>query len=301
MLLTKDLIEGADEQYREMLTTVNIPNFTKAISCFANAPIKNLDEEVLKEYLYTWAKNKYKFWQMFGNKTRVDIPIEYSRPAHERRDIFIDLKREFPAFTPWIEGIETARANRLKRYELSREFVEWIQRGWPDFKYEDAAISKFFLHRLNAPMELVNNLMKVYENEKVSATFTLSIDPIDIMFASETPYWNSCYRLNTIDHGDTHADGLVAALLDSSTIITYTWNEEGKYNFTSSDLKYEFKDIRYKKLRIWVSIEPTTMESFYMALIYPKKEEMGEEFEKMIRLEIERVIGNHIKNYRSLA
>ena len=32
--------------------------------------MEEIDDEMIKEYLLTWAKNKYRFYKMLGNKTR---------------------------------------------------------------------------------------------------------------------------------------------------------------------------------------------------------------------------------------
>ena len=77
MLLTKNLINGADERYVEMLKSVNIPDFTKCIAEFSGLSMREIDDEMIKEYLLTWAKNKYRFYKMLGDKTRVDNSFVY--------------------------------------------------------------------------------------------------------------------------------------------------------------------------------------------------------------------------------
>lgn len=82
---------------------------------------------------------------------------------------------------------------------------------------------------MNAPDELITNVAAIFENQKVKATHTISIDPVDMMLASDNPYnWTSCYRLE-LERDDSHADGCLAAILDNSSLIAYVWNNEGKF------------------------------------------------------------------------
>ena len=77
MLIKKDLLEAADEQYRPMLKEVSIPDFTKCIAQFSGLHISKVSDEVIKTYLLTWAKNKYRFYQLLGNKLKIDNKIQY--------------------------------------------------------------------------------------------------------------------------------------------------------------------------------------------------------------------------------
>ena len=94
------------------------------------------------------------------------------------------------------------------------------------------------------------NYYTIFENDTITGTYTISIDPVDMMLASENPYnWQSCYRLETPNEA-SHADGCLAAILDSSSLITYIWDKEGKFNLYNHDLKC----IRYKRIREWIAI-----------------------------------------------
>ena len=100
-----------------------------------------------------------------------------------------------------------------------------------------------------------------------------------MMLASENPYgWNSCYRLET-DNCDSHADGCLAAVIDDTSLISYVWNNEGK--FTLYD-KYELKSIRYKRMRMWFSLSQN-MTTAHFNVIYPGKNTYSRSFIQKMR------------------
>ena len=119
----------------------------------------------------------------------------------------------------------------------------------------------------------------------VEGIYTISIDPVDMMLASENPYnWQSCYRL-AVDNDCSHADGCMAAILDDSSLITYVWNREGKFSLYN---EYEFKNVRYYRMREWISISPNQTAIHFNA-IYPGKR-YSEDFEKSLRKIVEDLV-----------
>lgn len=289
MLKTKDLIEGIEEKYVPMLKQVNIPDFTKCIATYMNESMDFVPDKMIKEYLLTWAKNKYKYFHMFGNKTQLDRPLIYKRLKEETRERMIDLAKKFPAYYPWLDRCHSITENKMSSREIGWELEKWLESAFPSFRWNGGSLTRFFKHCLQAPDELINQLAQVFENNTVEATYTLSIDPVDMMLASENPYdWQSCYRLDPCDE-EIHMDGCLAAVLDTSTIITYVWNREGELSIYEKSL--QLKKVRYKKMRAWVSIAPT-YNAFYMAKIYPGKGDYGSEFEKALRVIIEKVLSD---------
>ena len=75
MLKTLELINGVEEKYIPMLKKVNIVDFTKCISVFSGLPLQKIPNKMIKEYLLTWAKNKYRIFQMLGNELYKDIKL----------------------------------------------------------------------------------------------------------------------------------------------------------------------------------------------------------------------------------
>ena len=66
MLKMNKLVEGVEEKYIPMLKMVNIVDFTKCIAQFSGLKLSSIKDEVIKDYLLTWAKNKYRFFS-FGD------------------------------------------------------------------------------------------------------------------------------------------------------------------------------------------------------------------------------------------
>jgi hypothetical protein len=150
-------------------------------------------------------------------------------------------------------------------------------------------LTHFFKSKLNAPDELVTALGRLFENDKVEANHTISIDPVDMMLASENPYdWNSCYRLE-LDRTDSHADGCLAAILDDTSLITYVWEHEGKYNLYDN---FKFKNIRYYRMRGWIAISED-FAAIHFNSIYPGRRDYDDAFIKQFREIVETVVSNH--------
>ena len=285
MLLTKNLINGADERYIEMLKSVNIPDFTKCIAEFSGLSMEEIDDEMIKEYLLTWAKNKYRFYKMLGNKTRVDNPFVYKKFRETLEEEIKDLGKEYPAYALWLDAFDSQTSNKIDTYPMDYRTKAKIRGLFPQYKLDGSLLTHFFKRMLNAPDEFVTKLARVFENDEIKATHTISIDPVDIMLASENPYdWQSCYRLETLN-SSSHADGCMAALIDTTSLITYVWNNEGKLDLYED---YELKNVRYKRLRQWIAIS-NTFTTVHFNTIYP-----GKNYEDKLEKQMRDMVETHI-------
>lgn len=290
MLKTIDLLNKVDKKYHEMLRMVNIPDFTKCIAQFAGLEIKDVPDSVIKEYLNTWAVNKYKFFLLFGNKTRVDKPISYVDIDRNIPNLLEEIGVRFPTYYFWIQGFRKMTENKIKDlYHLDWDFRYNLEKVFPYCQLSGSTITHFFKKYLEAPDELITELGRVFENQKINATYTLSIDPVDMMLASENPYnWTSCYKLKTPNDG-SHADGCLAALLDTSVIISYIWNNEGDFNLYNHFL---FKNIRYKRIREWIAVSEN-MTTLDFCSVYPGKDNYNNNFCKELRNYLETLIAEY--------
>lgn len=272
MLLTKDLIKDVDNENQiEMLKKVNIPDFTKCIAQFSGLNIRCVSDDIIKRYLLTWAKNKERFFLMLGKQLKVDTPFNYSRTGNEEEEKiyqYNELKKKFPIYAFWLDEVEDLKKNKLGNFiNLSYTMRNKLKQYFPFLDTTNTKITHFFKSYLNAPEELVNGIAAIYENNEIEATHTISIDPVDMMLASDNPYgWESCYRLE-LNISSSHADGCLAAVLDNQSLITYIWNNEGKFILYN---KYDFKSIRYKRMRQWIAISDK-MHSIHFNTIYPRK------------------------------
>lgn len=296
MIKTQEIIDSLDlierEQFAPMLRQVNIPDFYKCIAQFSGLPISNVSDEAIKEYLTIWCKNKYRFFKMLGNRIKLDQKFVYDRPETDLSGSFIDLGKQFPAYYYWLEKFRNQRKNkiiRLDTYGREGQLREDIRLLFPQFSIEGSTITHFFKSKLNAPDELVTKVGKLFENDKVEATHTISIDPVDMMLASENPYdWNSCYRLE-LDRSDSHADGCLAAVLDTTSLITYVWSNEGKYDLYEN---YKFKNIRYYRMRGWIAISNDFM-AIHFNSVYPGRREYDKEFNQQLRDVVETIVSKY--------
>ena len=278
MLKTVELINKLGEEYGEMLRHVNIPDFYKCIAQYSGISIKDLQDEVIEDYLTCWAINKKYIFDFFGGKTQVDLKISYIDETKDYFDIYKELARKYPAYYHWLNGIKGSSENKLLEKNVDYDQCCAIKKCFPDYKWTGEAITHFFKNKLNAPDNLITDIGRIYENDKIHANFTLSIDPVDIMLSSENPYnWQSCYRLE--ENCESHSDGCLAGVIDHPTIVTYIWTEEGKYNLYE---KYELKKIRYKRMRMTIGIN-RKFNAIHFNAIYPGKSNLSENFQKTLR------------------
>lgn len=279
------LNEEDREKYADMIKSVNIPNFYKCIAQFSGIAISGLSDDRIAEYLIVWAKNKYRFYKMLGNKTRLDQPFVYENERENYKDEYKELMKKFPVYALWLEAFEEHKTNDIGRLDYNSVRYK-LKELFPSFNYEKSTITHLFKSQLNAPDDLITGLGRIYENKKVEATHTLSIDPVDIMLASENPYkWDSCYRLE-LQRSDSHADGCMAAMLDTSSLIAYVWSSEGEYNMYDA---FKFKKIRYYRIRQWINISDR-YEAIHFASAYPNRNGYDGELNKQLREVVEAVV-----------
>ena len=292
MLKTIDLIKDVNEELVPMLKMVNIVDFTKCISIFSGLKLDLIDDNMIKDYLLTWAKNKYRIFKMLGNQIKKDIKFSYEKVDEDKEKDYKTLIHDYPEYGPWLSIFSSLPINKIilsYRYNTSR-----ITEYFPNLGVEGMSITHFAKKYLKFPDEVVTKLGRIYENNKVDANYTISIDPVDIMTASENPYdWCSCYRLET-DNTESHADGCMAAMLDENSTITYVWNSEGKLDLYK---QYELKNVRYKRMRQWVSISEN-LGNISFCEIYPGRD-YPDNFYKQLREIYEDVVASYhkTKNY----
>ena len=290
MLNKKELVKKVDSHLGAMIELVNIPNFTKCIAQYAGLQIKEVPDKVIEEYLITWAESKHRFFNMMGNKLQLDITIDYQNPETGLEAEVSALMKEYPAYAPWIAYFRGHKKNKISnQYSLSWELREMVSTLFPTLNLEGTTITHLFASYLNAPDTLVTAIGRAFEGGVVKGTWTLSIDPVDMMLASENPYnWNSCYRLSA-ENESSHADGCLAAILDDSSLISYIWSNEGDMQLYSHTLA----DVRWKRIREWISISPE-MTAIHFNNIYPTKHSYGNDFEKQLRSYTEKIVADYL-------
>lgn len=283
MLKTVDLIEKIGKEYEGMLKTVNVPDFYKCIAQYSGIAINHLNDDMIVEYLGHWAKNKKHIFDFLGGVTQVDMDIEFTDENRDYHNKLHEMARKYPAYYGWLTRLTGATKNEVNRNFLDYSMIDTIIECFPDYKFDGESITHFFKNKLDAPDSLVTALGRLYENVTIKANFTISIDPVDIMLSSENPYnWQSCYRLS-LNNEESHADGCLAGVIDSATLVTYIWTEEGKFDLYNT---YKFKNIRYKRMRMTIATN-AKFNAIHFNEIYPGKCELSDEFHKLLRDKVE--------------
>ena len=284
MLKTQTLIDNLGEEYAPMLKKVNIPDFTKCIAQYSGLSMQELSDDIIEDYLTKWARNKKHFYDLFGD-TKVDMPIDYVDEGKDYENEYMTLAKEYPAYALWLQGFSRNKSNKTNAHSLNYDTQRMIEKIFPMYRIEGVAITNFFRNKLGAPEDLVTKIGKIYENVEITGTYTVSIDPVDIMLSSENPYnWTSCYRLEQFS--ESHADGCLAGVLDSDTVISYIWDKEGRFSLYG---KYELKNVRYKRVRITLAINKN-FTAIHFNMVYPWKDNTSESFKKMIRDKVETLL-----------
>ncbi len=283
MLRREELLNGMDRKYHKMLNEVNIPDFTKTVWAWAQER-EVVSDEVICEYLQTWATNKYPLYEMIGG-TRKDIKIEFEPQISEGDNFsqYLQLAKDYPAYAPWLISAPDAVDKDGKVRDRYYSFNDYAEKTFPGSRSDVAGmkVTGFFSKFLKAPEDLVTGIAAIYEFKKIKGTYTLSIDPVDIMLASENPYdWRSCYALD-----GEYADGLMASILDPKIAIGYIWEREGEHVIGRNT--YKLKSIRYKRMRQWVMLGDNYANFCKM---YPSKDNVS----KSLQEEVYRIVGNII-------
>lgn len=283
MLKTRTLIDKLGEEYAPMLRKVNIPDFTKCIAQVSGLDMNEVSDAVIEEYLTHWAVNKKRFFDLMGD-IKVDVPYEYIDTDTKFGDKLKQIGKQYPAYYLWFKLFNDLRSNKIETDVLSYRAEDTIRDVFDGVNVEGMTLTHFFKRYLQASDEITTEIGKVFENTAISANFTFSIDPVDMMTASENPYgWTSCYRLER-DFYECHADGCIAAILDKTSMITYVWNNEGKLNLYNN---FELKNVRYKRMRMWIAVSED-MKTIHFNTIYPGKTNYSESFEKETRNIVEK-------------
>jgi hypothetical protein len=283
MLKTRTLIDKLGEEYAPMLRKVNIPDFTKCIAQVSGLDMNEVSDAVIEEYLTHWAVNKKRFFDLMGD-IKVDVPYEYVDTDTKFGDKLKQIGKQYPAYYLWFKLFDDLKSNKIETDILSYRAEDTIRDVFDGVNVEGMTLTHFFKRYLQAPDEITTEIGKVFENTAISANFTFSIDPVDMMTASENPYgWTSCYRLER-DFYECHADGCIAAILDKTSMITYVWNNEGKLNLYDN---FELKNVRYKRMRMWIAVSED-MKTIHFNTIYPGKSNYSESFEKETRSIVEK-------------
>ncbi len=245
----------------EMISKVNLMDFQKCVLAWSG-----LDEVNIAQYLKLWAKNKKSFYiNLFKGELRIDKIISIKKDKELTSCSLLQYAEKYPAYAPWLSIFDN-------QYQAGNVFTtkdKMVREAFPTkYKnFQDMKVTKFFQSYLQAPEELVTDLGKYYGEGALEGTYTVSIDPVDMILASVSGYeWTSCYRITSGDDGKgrgQHSDGAIAALIDTTSLITYLWRKEGKIDLD----KYKV-ETRYKIARQYVNFKEEE-KCMHFCKVYP--------------------------------
>lgn len=262
-----------DKKYIPMIRKVNIPNFVKCVAVWSSIEVDDLCETTLIETLIKWAKEKYLIYEKLEKEIKVSSDFEYKPPMEaveqERKNELNRLSKIYPVYTPWLTSLRSGDENKISE-NTNLSFRGWAETAKIEAKGE-TKITSFFKRSLEAPEELVTAIAALFDNSRtVKSKLTLSIDPVDMLLASENPYnWTSCYKL---DRGECFADGCMAAIVDSASLIAYIGEESGDLSIVNNnrDVQYKVSKVAYKRMRQWVAVNDY-FDSVCINALYPDK------------------------------
>jgi len=172
-----------------------------------------------KEYLVDWAKAKYRFYKMFGDKLMIEKEVECMPCPNEASVLKNMLKSNFPLYAPILEGIaeRIILENRMDagRYSSYFNSVRDINK---------MTFTKFMSLYQNP--ELDTEISKMYQT-KGKTKFTISINPIDYLTVSiNKSGWKSCH--NFFD-GCYSTAGL-SLMFDKTSLVGFSSRGLVEYN-----------------------------------------------------------------------
>lgn len=299
--MNKDLIlQYVKEENMEMVSLVNMDNFIKCMGAIGTLQFKDIvnDKQVcenIARYLNEWADSKrWLFNEFYDHKLTVDIDYSANKLSDDWYKEFSSLKdnEEYMIYGPYIsylsEHIDFTDVDNLNcynfRYANSPYFSDEFQRRLSECK--DMKITTIADRWFHLPKNLVDHMGRILDSNKITCTLTMSIDPVDILTCSTNgpDGWRSCYRVYYRGCGE-HADGALAAMIDSNSQIVYGWNKEVEIDVGG---EMNLKGIRKKLFRAWVNVT-SNFKAIHVASAYPDRDTAHT---KMIREGIEKLIAD---------
>lgn len=303
----QDILSKIKEENLEMVRLVHLDNFIKCIGNLFGKSYKEIFEydtycDSIAYYLNNWAEQKRWLYDTLYNKSlTISTKFEEKLDVTNYRDQFMQLSeieenylfRPYLAFLAGHVAYKDGQACNLytsnspafyscDNYYLPQAFTDKINQE-KEIKITTVA-SKYF----HLPQKLVDALGRILDNNKRKCTLTLSIDPVDILTCSVNPYnWTSCYSI--ANHCGSHADGALAAMVDSSSQVIYGWIDEGELELTKS---CSLKNVKFKLFRSWLNLA-SDFKTLYVTTAYPYRDT---EHTKEIRLAVEDILDKYLNN-----
>ena len=250
----------SDEEIEKMISLVNLETFSNMIKARCSMegwPAKEVNEkvteDVIKNYLKTWAVNKYRFYKLFGDKLYIEEQVEVKKTQDTYREVVQNLRHKYPLYAGFLDhvSISDIEKNAMSGYSN-------------DLLFEDSRIKKKMKFTKVAALFNDNDfnmdISKMYQDKNMKS-IRISIDPCDYLTVSVNKNgWRSCH--NFFD-GEYRNAGL-ALLNDRTSLVAYSYSVED-YKYKSYKFEFSWNSKNWRQM-IYVS---ETNSSIIFSLPYP--------------------------------
>lgn len=250
--------EPNEEEINKMISLVDLPTFCKIIQnrldmerkgffdsdgfdIATSEDIGTIINEWAKKYLIDWAKAKYRFYKIFGDKLSIEKEIEHIPTTADAEILKSTLKSNFPLYAPIIScmPINIIRDNKMSLggYDSYFNYIKDVQK---------MTFTKFM--SLYGNPELDNEISKLYQaNGKTN--LTISINPIDYLTVSiNQSNWKSCHNFFDGCYG---VAGL-SLMFDKTSLVGFS--SKGMVNYNQYYKKFTWNNKMWREM-IYVSEE----------------------------------------------
>lgn len=249
-------LEPTEEDIKKMISLVDLDVFCKIIQsrlvrekdgCFSGyekpkmSDVGQITHKWAEEYLQEWAKAKFRFYKLFGDKLSICEEFDNIPTTGELNNGINTLKTKFPLYAPIIEHIS------VSCFEKNKMILGDYYYNFNEIKNVDKmTLTKFF--SLYGNEELNNEISKIYQN-KGKVKMEISINPIDYLTVSiNNCSWKSCH--NFLD--GAYANAGLAYMHDNYSLVSFAYNDYTKYSSSQFYKSFEWNNKKWRQM-IYIS------------------------------------------------
>lgn len=207
------------EDIERMISLVDLDTFcdiarNRVLQEGKREEVKNINNDWAKNYLKYWAKAKYRFYKMFGDKLTIETDVQVEKTHQEALNFLYELIAKFPLYSPMLKGISPNALLKNSISTIDKGLID--QDFFDDIKVKEQMKFTSFIS-LYGNKELDIELSKFYQ-EKGNAHLTISINPIDYLTVSiNRSNWKSCH--NFFIGG--YRNACVSYMNDETSLVSY--------------------------------------------------------------------------------
>jgi len=265
----------------EMISKVDIHRFKKLLvigtqTC-GTFTVDKIKQPKLDFYLQEWARAKYPFYKLFGNKLKISSYIDEEVTESMMSTRVNQLQRDFPQYCVLLAHFRNSefKSNSIECSSSTLErFCQEYQRG--------TKVTKFLANLLK-DQKFNDALAHMMTDRTVKSPVSVSVDPYDYLTMSVNQHdWDSCH---SIVNG-SRATGPLSLMIDPTSVVTFKHGDK--------DYLYNFDGLRFegnsKSWREMAYVDKNTS-SIIFSRQYPNQSEV---VCKAIRNLLEKEIAEYI-------